>query len=393
MMDDAARLVSGEAWRDWCRRLEGIGERILADDFPADPAARAEGYRALTRLLVYATQLELEAGDPLHPVLYRYEDPRTQWGGPNPDNLYLRASIHPDHAYRVRGNVSGVREALFSLHEGDMQLGEYGVYSERSLGSLARDLAGELVIEIGPEPRPGNWLPSHPRARLFMIRVYASDWERDATPGFAIDRIGAEGVPPPPPDPAAVARALERSAAWVERSVTYWNDYLRKARARAAPNVAQPPRSAPGGADHILYGSCFFQLAAGEALLLECEAPDADYWGFCLHTPVWFESGDFANRQTSLSRHQAALDDDGRLRLVVAREDPGSPNWIDSEGRGEGLLAYRFVGARSRPAPQARVVPLSQIASALPPDHPRVDADERRRRLARRRDALWQRYR
>ena len=393
MTDDAARLASGQAWRDWCRRLETIGERIRADDFPADPAARAEGYRALTRLLVYATQLELEAGDPLHPVFYRYEDPRTQWGGPNPDNLYLRASIAPEHAYRVRGNVAGVREALFSLHEGDMQLAEYGVYSERSLGSLEVGRDGELVIEVASDERPGNWLRCHPKARLLMIRVYLSDWERDASPAFAIERIGGEGVPPPPPDPAAVARALDRSAAWVEATVTYWNDYLRNARARAEPNVALPPRQAPGGADHILYGSCFFALAAGEALLLECDAPDADYWSFSLHTPVWFESGDFANRQTSLSDRQATLDGDGRLRVVVAREDPGSPNWIDSEGRGEGMLAYRFVGARSRPTPQARVVPLAQLASALPPDHPRLGPEARCRSLTRRRDALWRRYR
>lgn len=393
MSDDAARLTSGQAWRDWCRRLEATGQRILADDFPADPRGRAEGFRALTRLLVYATQLEMEAGDPLHPVFYRYEDPRTPWGGPNPDNVYLRASIDPTHSYRVRANVTGVREALFSLHEGDMQRGEYGVYSERSLASLELGPEGALELEIAPDPRPGNWLPSHARARLLMIRVYLSDWERDASPPFQIERVGAEGVPPPPPDPAAVARALDRSADWVETTVTFWNDYLRKARARATPNVAAPPRATPGGADHILYGSCFFELAEDEVLLLRCDEPDADYWSFSLHTPSWFESGDFANRQTSLSGHQAAIDSDGRLRLVVAPDDPESVNWIDSEGRREGLLAYRFVGARSRPTPEARVVRRSELAGALPADHPRLDAAARRKSLARRRAALWGRYR
>ena len=385
MTDDAARLSSGDAWRDWCRRLEAIGERILADDFPAQARARAEGFRALTRLLVYATQMEMEAGDPLHPELYRYEDPRTPWGGPNPDNLYLRASVLPEHSYRVRANVTGVREALFSLHEGDMQLGEYGVYSERSLSSLEVGAEGALEITIAPDAQPGNWMPSHPKARVLIIRVYLSDWERDVSPGFQIERVGAEGVPPPPPDPAAVARALDRSVAWVETTVTFWNDYLRKARARATPNVAAPPRSTPGGADHILYGSCFFELSCDEALLLSCEAPDADYWSFTLHTPAWFESGDFANRQTSLSGHQATIDSDGRVRLVVSRDDPGSPNWIDTEGRSEGLIAYRFVGARNRPVPEARVLRRSEIREALPTDHPRMEPDARRESLARRR--------
>jgi hypothetical protein len=393
MDDDAVRLLSGEAWSDWCRRLEATGRHILGDEFPQDARGRAEGVRALTRLLVYATQLEMEAGDPEHPVFYRYEDPRTQWGGPNPDNVYLRARIDPTLAYRIRTDVSGVREVLFSLHEGDMQLSEYGVFSECALSELDVGADGSLEIHVAPEARPGNWMRSHPDARLLMIRVYVSDWERDAAPPFEIERVGAEGVPPPPPDPGAVARALDRSAAWVDTTVRYWNEYLRKARERATPNRAAPPRPTPGGADHILYGSCFFDLAPDEALLLSCETPDAHYWSFTLHTPAWFESGDFASRQTSLSDQQAVADPDGRLRLVLAHDDPGSPNWIDTEARPQGLLAYRFVRARSRPVPDARVLPLRDVSDALPDFHPRIDPAARRISLARRRAALWRRYR
>jgi hypothetical protein len=393
MPDDAARLHSGEAWRDWCRRLEATGERILESGFPQDARGRAEGVRALTRLLVYATQMEMEAGDPLHPVLYRYGDPRTQWGGPNPDNVYLRATVDPSLAYRVRADVTGVRDALFSLHEGDMQLSEYGVFSECALHDLEVQDDGSLEIHIAPDAQPGNWMRSDPKARLLMIRVVVSDWERDVAPFFHIERIGAEGVPPPPPDAAVVARALDRSAAWVETTIRYWNDYLRKARERATPNRPSPPRSTPGGADHILYGSCFFDLAPDEALLLTCEVPDASYWSFALHTPAWFESGDFAHRQTSLSSQQAVADPDGRLRLVLAHDDPGTPNWIDTESRREGLLTYRFVGARSRPVPEARVLPLDDVAAALPDFHPRVDPAARRASLARRSAALWSRYR
>jgi hypothetical protein len=80
-------LVSGEAWRDFCDRLKAAGEAILADGFPDSPFDRAEGFRWLTRLVVHATQLEVEAGDPRHPFFIRYETPHNQWGGPNPDNV------------------------------------------------------------------------------------------------------------------------------------------------------------------------------------------------------------------------------------------------------------------------------------------------------------------
>jgi hypothetical protein len=386
-------LLAGAAWRAFCARLAALGERILGPDFPQDARSRAEGFRSLTRLLVCATQMEMEAGDPRHPVLYRYEDPRTPWGGPNPDNVYLRATIDPRESYRVWGDVAGVRQALFSLHEGDMQLEEYGVFGERSLDALELAPGGRLELVLSPEPQPGNWIPMHPRARLFLIRVYVADWERDAAPGFQIARMGGEGVPPPPVDPAAVERALERAATWVERSALYWNAYMRRAAGRAAPNVAAPPRAAPGGAESILYGSCFWDLAPDEALLLACEAPDADYFGFTIHTLAWFESGDFAERQTSLNGEQLHRDGDGRIRLVLAHRDPGVPNWIDTEERPRGMLAYRFVRARSAPAPAARVVPVDALARELPADHPRVSPAERRAALARRRAALWSRYR
>lgn len=387
------RLTSGAAWRAWCERLAALGDRILGDDFPSDPRARAEGFRALTRLLVYATQLEMEAGDPAFPVLYRYEDPRTPWGGPNPDNVYHRATIDPACTYRVTADVRGVRQALFSLHEGDMQLGEYGVYSERSLDALAVGADGRLELVLSPDAQPGNWIPMHRAARLFMIRVYVADWERDAAPSFDIVRVGAEGQAPPPLAPAAVERALDRAVAWVEQSVVFWNGYLAKAAGRTPPNVAGPARAAPGGADHLRYGSCFWDLAPDEALVLECAGPEADYFGFTIHTLAWFESGDFASRQTSLNGEQIHVDADGRFRLVLAHRDPGAPNWIDTEERPRGMLTYRFIRPRAEVEPAARVVPLRELASALPAGHPRVAPAARAAALARRRAALWSRYR
>lgn len=392
MSSDEERLLSGEAWRDWCRRLESAGTEILGDGFLDSPRDRAEGFRWLTRLLVHATQLELETGDPRHPDFLRYETPHNQWGGPNPDNIYLRATIDPACRYRIWSNVTRVRQAIFSLHEGEMHLGEFGVYAERSLPDFEIDADGSLEIHLAPEEQPRNWMPTDPRARLLTIRIFQSDWERDAAPTFHIERVGAEGVPRPPLEPAFVARALDRAATWVERSVPFWNDYTAQGWKRAAPNVANPARSAPGGADNILYGSCFFELAEDEALLLGCETPDADYWGFTLHTLGRLESGDFAERQTSLNGHQTHLDSDGAVRIVLAGNDPGAPNWIDTEGRPRGLLVYRFVWARTNPVPSAQVVPLRELREYLPMDHPVVDPDERRRRLARRREAAWNRF-
>lgn len=399
-----------EAWRTFCRRLEAAGEAIVADGFPTSPRDRAEGFRWLSRLAVHALQLEMEAGDTRHPDFIRYETPHNQWGGPNPDNIYLRANVDPASSYRVWADVTGVRQAIFSLNEGEMQFGELGVYGECSLDQLEVGADGRLEILLSPEEAPGgtgqaeqsdlpdlqsqprNRLPMHSQGRLLTIRIFQSDWELDAAPVFHIERVGAEGIPRPPLSREFVARALDRAASWVEKTATFWNGYTNAGWERATPNAANPARPAPGGADNILYGSCFFDLAPDEALVLTCDEPDADYWSFTLHTLGWLESGDFAERQTSLSGHQAFVDPDGRVRVVLAAGDPGVPNWIDSEGRPRGLLVYRWVWARSNPVPRAQVVPLAEVREHVPVGHPTVDAAARRKALARRREAAWNRF-
>jgi hypothetical protein len=380
------------AWAAWCDRLKAVGASISQQGFPQDERDRAEGFRWLTRLMVHATQMELEAGDPRFPLFVRYETPTNQWGGPNPDNVYLRANIDPEQAYRVWADAAGMRQVIVSLHEGDMQLGEFGVYGEHSLDQLELDAHGQLELRIGGERAPGNWIPMDPKARILTIRIYQSDWERDTAPVFHIERIGAEGVPPGPLRPEQVTRALDRAAHWVEKTAVFWNGYTSRAWDQSTPNVPAAPRSTPGGADNILYGSCFWELDEDQILLLECEVPDAQYWGFTIHTLGWLESGHFADRQTSLSQHQVHRDGDGRIRVAVAPRDPGVPNWIDTEGRPRGMLVYRWVWARSNPEPSGCVVSHAELRSLLPDDHPTVDAKARRQALARRREAAWNRF-
>jgi hypothetical protein len=235
-------------------------------------------------------------------------------------------------------------------------------------------------------------MPCDPKGRLFSIRVYQSDWEKDAAPAFHIERIGAEGVPRPFLDPAFMTRALDRSATWIERTATFWNGYTTAGWNRATPNEVRKAGSAKGGAENILYGSCFWQLDGDQALVIACDEPDAQYWGFTIHTLGWLESGDFADRQTSLSGDQMHLDSDGRMRVVLAQSDPGVPNWLDISGRPRGLLVYRWVWTRDNPVPSSKVVPLEDVRAELPADHPVVDQAARRAALSRRREAAWKRF-
>jgi hypothetical protein len=385
------RLMSGAAWSEFCARLKTTGERILESDFPDDERSRTEGFRHLLRLLSYSTRLEIEAGDPLYPDFIRCGEPHSQWGGPNPDCIYLRAVIDPTETYKIWADVDGMHQANFCQHHGDGQLEPLDVLHPRTLDSLDVDDDGFLEVMLSPDRQDGNWIRAHPDARFFTIRIYVSDWEQHTAPTFHIERVGAEGVAPPPLAAADLALGLDRVAQWVEKSAIYWNDSLRTAFEASTPNVPSPAQTDPGDADALAYGRCFWELEQDEALVLTCDVPKADYWGFSMHTLTWFESGDHPRRQTSLSGDQLTLDDDGRVRLVVSKEDPGVPNWLDTEGRTRGLLAYRSISAESNPTPTAVVVAIDDVYEHLPDDHPHVTDEERRESLSVRRESLWNR--
>jgi hypothetical protein len=149
----------------------------------------------------------------------------------------------------------------------------------------------------------------------------------------------------------------------------------------------------PGGADNILYGGGWWNLAEDEALLIECDPPSARYWSRQLSASPWFESLDFANRVNSLTGHQIALDPDGRFRVVISQRDPGIQNWLDTEGRRDGLITYRWVFSSNAPVPRSRVVELAELWAHLPAGTRRFDAAARRDQIARRQAAVARRFR
>jgi len=132
----ASRLTSGEAWHAFCDRLRAVGDSLLGRDYPASDSDRAEGFRHLTRLTVFALQWYVEFADRAFPAFYRFNDDVVKWGAPNNDNHYYRAAVDPTGTYRVSGNVSGVRQLIISTPEGDMQLEKYRVFEERNLSQL-----------------------------------------------------------------------------------------------------------------------------------------------------------------------------------------------------------------------------------------------------------------
>ncbi len=389
----AEALTSGKAWSDFNQRIEAVGKGILGETFPGSPTDRAEGYRHLARMVAMALQWEVDFADPLFPAFYRHDDDVTRWGGPNVDNTYLRARINGEATYRISGNVTGIHDLIISTRNGDMHDGKTGVAGDLDRGELPIQPDGRFEILVGPKVEAGKGIRTSPDTDHVGIRQYFYDWSNESPGVFHIERISEGPAHPDRVSPEEMARRLDRAADWVEKTIFFWNDFMRNRTGSFPNNQVVPPASVPGGASDIFYGAINAKLGEDEALLIEMEPPDARYWSLQWYTFGWFESPDFVNRQTSLNGAQARVDADGKVRIVVSSRDPWIQNWIDNEGRERIAMNFRWIWSKNNPTPTAKVIPLKEVGKHLPKGTPVFDKDARKAQIQARRTHLERRFR
>jgi hypothetical protein len=131
-------------------------------------------------------------------------------------------------------------------------------------------------------------------------------------------------------------------------------------------------------------------LATDEALVIEFDAHDG-LWMFT-NMGVFFNSMDYLYRPVSYTPSRTTVDNDGRVRLVLAHDDPGYHNWIDTQGFERGNVTYRHMLEGQPVELHTRVVKRDDLADALPPDTATVSAAERVAQMWARFNGIRRRY-
>jgi hypothetical protein len=386
-------VLDGRAWRDLCERLARVGDRILDPEFPASPRARAEGYRHLATQVVAWLGWAVGYPDAEFPAFFRQNDQVLRWGGPNVDQVTRRARVSAAGTYRIAGNMGACEDFILTVKDGDMHMDRYGILREALASELGIRPGDDFEITLSAAPAPEPWVRLDPDATMINLREYYFEWQPRAPALVTIQRVDTLGTSPPPITGAEVGRRLDDAAAMVERSIVYWNDYLRDAKSELGANTMGPVRHSAGGSSRIAYSFGFFELGPEEALLIDASPAGARFWDIQLYTMGWFEPFDYANHTTSINHTQARLSSDGRFRSVLAHRDPGVSNWLDTEGRPDGMVTYRVIDGSGEADIAARVVPFDAVATHLPPDTARVGPDERRDEIRRRQAHVAWRYR
>ena len=84
-----------------------------------------------------------------------------------------------------------------------------------------------------------------------------------------------------------------------------------------------------------------FFLATDEALVITVRCPECRFAIVCRWNRFQ-QTFDYRDRSVSLNRAQTQLEPDGSFRMILAHQDPGLPNWLDTEGNPFGLVFWRF---------------------------------------------------
>lgn len=379
-----------EAWVDACERLAVVGRRLADPDFPASDTERAEGVMHTAEQALCWLGWSVFHADPRRPFFQRQNDLITQWGGPNADNVYRHARVEPGRRYRIRGRMHSCDEFILAVRKGFMHQATWGTVHEVTASELGFGPGDEIDILVGE----GGQVPLPEGALSVSIREYYFEWQEAEPATMVIECLDPDAEDPlPRPTGDDVVARLDDGVAGVEVSVDYWNRYMREHREKAVDNAFAPIFGLAKGLDAARYGFCFWDLGPDDALIAEIPVPDARYWTFQLYELSWFELLDITERQTSLNQTQLAVDDDGRIRVVVSHRDPGVANWLDAGGLRNGMLHFRCFWADEAPTPSTQVAPVDEVLGSLPDGTREVSAEERAAVLASRRRHLAWRFR
>ncbi len=362
------RLVSGQAWDDFCETLKLAGRHINAVKEPLSDLDRAEWYRFITRVARSSMERLLENAEPTRPRL-RDMVWRQSINVQTVDQDHLMCQFDEARDYRITGTRGTIPYFVMAVltcpapdHPGAHDwapkgldgLKQFDPSNLKTTGFLASqqlkveaDGTFEVILSQNDPGEGHNWLQLTPETNCIMIRLVWSDRASEMAPAMSIERI--DRAAPEPVTPALIADNL----AWTAQAVLGYAELVRNwwqgsqgnfaarlnrldySRAQYLSNGGVPDR-------HVAFGG--WEKRPDEAIVLAFTPPQCEYWNFQLCN-IWQENLDtFEDGNGWINNTRHVAESDGTVRVVIAERDPGiGGNWINSYGHERGIWGLRFV--------------------------------------------------
>jgi hypothetical protein len=454
-----AKAKLHQAWDEMIGQLEQARDCIdVPEKMPAPASDRllAEGYRYLAGYMHAAIERAFH-DDPMRPQFRNALSPITRATIDNADAIYFYTAIDGRQSYLLRGEIGDARHwrgaapaatgrkaphyLIFEASQGALA-GDTGELTELIPGTKTQtgrmdsstievDADGSFTVLFAPQ-RPadwqGNFVSTHRRvdqphpadteigpdrfADYISGRQIFYDWDREDAIHFEIERIGAGGEVSEIYSVEKATAQLRSCGTIAHNQIRFWNAFWTilmgtyGERPGTLPGIGFKRNefnqmnaagvATGGGMSTNLYAGTIAELEEGEVLLVESEIRARPaYVGFQLGN-LWGESLEYANRVGSRNGFQSHSDADGRMRWVVAHEDPGIQNWVDTSGHREVFVAPRWAFSETPamedwPTVRCLKIAATELRASLPADTPEFAPEQRcaeiavRQRHARRR--------
>lgn len=302
----------------------------------------------------------LEAGlvgwfefDPRNPDFRRIVTPSRKLTGDNADAWYFDAPVDARFEYVIHGNMTGAVYFALTIEEncadGSTATSTGGVIND---SELEIDSNGNFTIHLGGKQRERNWLALSPSANRVTTRHYFENPDYAANkpelhPVLSIKCLNAEELPEPAND-ESIASGIRRVCTFLKsRTLDMPTGSISDdAPAFVSKIPNQLPRPClPGklglSAADAHYAMAPYFLKPDEALVITGRWPSCRFANVCLWNR-FMQIYDFNNRKVSINRAQMQADAEGNFKVILAHQNPGLPNWLDTEGKPFGLIYWRF---------------------------------------------------
>ncbi len=384
---NTSRII--EEWTAFTSALQQAGTQILEQSSTRDDIDAAEANLYLVQQLSAAIAQEFDEYRIDTPLLRVGATTIHKWGLDSSEAKYQGAAIESSGLYRLSGTLGS---AQITSIQSVMSADTFISYASIDQTQLQTNTNGEFELVIGlskPEDWQGPFLQLQPTSNRLLIREYFGDWPNEAPSTLLLERLDT-AHPPPPMTMEKSAELMQAIAKRFERRAPFWNGWVQNSRSQLKNQLRLLVGNQQGLSNNA-YGDGWFDIADDEALLIELEPPKAQMWSFQLGN-YWWESIEYITGFGSINSFQAHTDSDGIIRLVIAKQDPGILNWLDTGGHNEGSVMYRFQNTTSSPTPTATLVKLDELTALLPADTALATAQDREQARTKRRQHIQRRW-
>src|SRR4051795_8836600 len=327
-----------ESWdltRPLREAIEEAENLIFNAPFIKTEQDRLEGYDYLSGRIRMAMQMAFDY-DLDHPLFVNPTHQFSRQGLDNPDAIYLNAFLREGVEYVVRGRRGTTAALSFQVMGG-----------QYSADSAATNLMAfdDRELDVGPDGSFEFTYVAEPGAKSMIVREVFNDWDGEERGTLTIERADTLGKPARELTRDLLAKKYDVAARSLVGSIQTWFAFPHFFQYKEPVNTLTAPQSTPGGLASRRSSIGHYELAEDQALVITVpRCDDCSYQAVQVGSD-WYASTDYETHQTSLTKAQAQVDPDGKMRFVISETPPGGTpiaNWLETTGHRTGAIMLRW---------------------------------------------------